>query len=419
MGFVQQGHSNYVWQNGQDKLEVVYDGEVEFTEDDADVKTLSPGGLLRIRERSALGRHEIEFRSDSSGKIERRFWVGGSEHPFVPEGRQWLAQFLPKFIRQSGIGAPARVARILKTKGPSGVLAEISLIEGSWAKRVYFTELLKTASLDAPTVRRALEQAGKEIDSDYELASLLISSADKLLVDDSTRKAYLQAATTIQSDYEMRRVFSSALKRGALASDVLAGVLETSTSIDSDYEEASLLVDIARLQPLDTRTRPAFFKAVATVGSDYERKRVLTALAAQPNLTSENASAMLELCAAMGSDYEKATVLLAVIKDQAVEGALRAPFFKAVETVNSGAERSRVLMQVAKRSDLSADTVLGIVRATQTMTGNYEAAQVLMTLAASHPISGEARDLYIARAGRLGTYEEGRALSALVKAERR
>ena len=76
-----------------------------------------------------------------------------SEKPFVPEGKAWLSQALPRIIRQTAFGAPGRVARILKAKGPSGVLAEITLIEGSWAKRVYFTELLKSPGLDAATVR--------------------------------------------------------------------------------------------------------------------------------------------------------------------------------------------------------------------------------------------------------------------------
>jgi len=38
-------------------------------------------------------------------------------------------------------------------------------------------------------------------------------------------------------------------------------------------------------------------------------------------------------------------------------------------------------------------------------------------VAATHQIAGEARDLYITTAGRLGDFEEGRALSALVKNE--
>ena len=113
---------------------------------------------------------------------------------------------LPRFIRQTGIAAPARVARILKSRGTAGVLAEISLIEGSWGKKVYFQELLKTP-LDAATTRQVLVQAGREIDSDFELASLLIDGADTLLIDEATRQAYFDAARTIESDFEVRRVF--------------------------------------------------------------------------------------------------------------------------------------------------------------------------------------------------------------------
>ena len=75
-------------------------------------------------------------RRTRSGTIERHYRDGSGERPFEPEGRQWLARVLPGFIRQSGIGAPARVARILKQGGPAAVLREISLIDGAYAKRV-------------------------------------------------------------------------------------------------------------------------------------------------------------------------------------------------------------------------------------------------------------------------------------------
>ena len=241
------------------------------------MKSLSPGGSLRIREGGWVSSRTVEFLADAAGTIRRRYWEGTSEKPFEPEGRAWLSQVLPRIIRQSGLGAPARVARILKAKGASGVLAEITLIEGSWSKRVYFTELLKSPGLDAATVRQALEQAGKQIDSDFELASLLIAS-DGLLVDDATRRTYFEAARTIQSDFEMRRVYSSALKRGPVSPDILAGILDASTAIESDFEEAELLVQVAKLQPLDARTRGPFLKALTTVGSDFECRKVVTAV---------------------------------------------------------------------------------------------------------------------------------------------
>jgi len=417
-----QTHGTFTYQNNGQKLEIRYDGDVEFSDDDTDVKRLSPGGRLRIKDdgflSSTSGGRTIEFSADPAGNVTRRYWVGTSERPFEPEGRQWLAQVLPRFIRQTGIGAPARVARILKARGPAGVLAEISQIEGSWAKRVYFNELLKTP-LDAAAARQALVQAGREIDSDFELATLLIQASDKLLVDDGTRQAYFDAARTIQSDFEMHRTYAAALKRGPVSPSLLASLLTASRDIDSDFEEASLLIEVAKLQPLDNTTRAPFFDALATVSSDFEHHRVLSALAARTDLTPDVTGAMLLSAAQVDSDFELASFLLQIVKQQPVEGALRAPFFRTLDSVGSAFERGRVLQALARRPELSPDTVLELLRSTAGVKSNFEASNVLLAVAAAHPVSGAARDAYIDVAGRLGDYEQGRALSALVRSERR
>ena len=406
--------------NGQ-KLEVRLDGDVEFTDDDADVKRLTPGGLLRIKDDGFLsgllrGR-SVEFAADGNGNITRRFWVGSAERPFDPEGRQWLTQALPGFIRQTGIGAPGRVARILKSQGPAGVLKEISLIEGSWAKRVYFSELLKTP-LDAATARQALVQAGREIDSDFELASLLIQASGTLLVDDATRQAYFDAARTIQSDFEMHRVYSAALKRGPVPAPLLASVLNASHDIDSDFEEATLLIEVAKLQPLDNTTRAPFFDALATVASDFEHRRVLSALAERGQLSPEVTAAMLVSAGAVHGDFELASFLMQLVKQQPIEGALRDPFFRAVDSIDSAFERGRVLQELARRSDVSPETVLALLRSAAGIKGSFEASNVLLTVAATHSLSGPAREAYIDVAQRLGDFEQGKTMSALIRNER-
>jgi beta-lactamase regulating signal transducer with metallopeptidase domain len=421
VGQVQESHSsrghssgNFVWSRNGEKLEANYRGEVEFTDDDQDVKSLTPGGWLRIKDRG----NTVEFRSDASGNIERRFWSGSREQPFEPEGRKWLQQVLPRFIRQTGIGARARVQRIYRTKGAPGVLAEVSLIEGSWAKRIYLSELLKTPGLDPRSVEQAFAQAGREIDSDFELASLLIT-ADGLLTSDATRKAYLDAARTIDSDFEMRRVFSSALKRGPLTPSILAGVLETSTAIDSDFELASLLVDVAKLQPMDESVRAPFFKALDTVGSDFERRRVLTVVMKRTDVSPEATAAALTSATSIRSDFENASVLLEVVTSRSVEGPLRQPFFDALASIQSPFERGRVLQAVVKRTDASDQTILEVIKATQQMSASFESAQVLLAVSAGKPLTREARDAYVDAAEKLGDFDQGRVLTALVKNERR
>jgi hypothetical protein len=102
-----------------------------------------------------------------------------------------------------------------------------------------------------------------------------------------------------------------------------------------------------------------------------------------------------------------------------MDAALREPFFRAVDTIGSDFERGRVLQAVAKRGDTSDETVLAIIRATAKMNSHFESARVLLTVAGAHALSREARDAYVNAADRLGEYEQGRVLSALVRNERR
>jgi hypothetical protein len=51
--------------------------------------------------------------------------------------------------------------------------------------------------------------------------------------------------------------------------------------------------------------------------------------------------------------------------------------------------------------------------------GTFEASQVLQAAASQHQLTGRARDLYVNAASRLNTFEQGRALAALVKTDRR
>ena len=411
-----QSSGNHVqWTNDGEKFEIRWNGDMEFTDDDTDVKRLSAGSQMRISDGGWLRGKSVEITADASGNITRRYWVGSNERPFEPEGKLWLAQMLPRFVRQSGIGAAGRVARFHRTQGVNGVLAEISRIEGSWAKKLYVNELLKL-NISADDRRRTLEQAGREITSDYEMATLLIGNAERFFDDAGTRKAYFDAARNIKSDYEMRRVFGAALKQGTLDSSLMSALLETSRAIDSDYELASLLVQIAKQQSIEP-VRAPFFAAVASLSSDYEEGRVLAAVGARTDLSDETYAAMLGSMTTMSSDHERGK-LLQKVAAQGVDGALRAPFFRAVDAMRSDYERSQVLLAVARQAQLSDDTLLALLKSVKVMSSGYEASRVLQTVAAKHAVSGAARDAYIDATERLGDYEQGRALSALVKGDR-
>ncbi len=413
-----ESSGNWVWSNNGEKLAVSYSGTFDFTDDDTDVRQLSPGGYLKISDQAWLGRHTIEIR-ERDGSLDRRYYVNGSERPFEPEGRQWLHDHLPKFVRNTGIGATGRVARLLKSGGPSAVMAEITRIDGSYVKRIYFSELFKQASLTGEQYRQAMQTASREVRSDYELATLLISLVDRLPADDASRAAYFNAAAGISSDYELRRVYSTMLKRGPVNQAMLSGILEHSSTIESDYELSELLRQIVQQQPLDAQTAPAFFKAVSTVQSDYERHRILTASLRTAPVDPSTLAEALTRAADMTSDYEAATFLLDVLKTNGVEGPARAPFFKVVDRIGSSYERGRVLQAVVRKSDASNETLLAALQSCGRITSNYDRAQVLLLAASTRTLTGELRDAYLDAADKLQGYEQGQVMTALVKSERR
>ncbi|HTM24356.1 MAG TPA: M56 family metallopeptidase [Vicinamibacterales bacterium] len=412
-------HGSWSWSNDGEKLEVTYSGEFEFTDDDSDVRQLSPGGSLKISDGAWLGRHSVEIR-ERNGQLERRYFVNASERPFEPEGRVWLHQNLPKFVRNTGIGAPARVARILKSGGIPAIFAEIDRIDGSYVKGIYFRELFKQATLTPEQYRQALTVASRDMrGSDYELAQLLIAIADRLPNDEASRSEYFTAASGLSSDYERRRVYSAMLKRGPISPQLLSTLLDHSRSFKSDYEVSELLRQILSQQSLDERNYAAFFAVVSGIHSDYERHRVLSVVV---NKDRASDPALLQAALAqaekLGSDYEKGTFLHEVLKQNDIEGSLRAPFFRVAAGLSSGYERGRLLQAVARRPDASRETVKAVLQAAKGMSG-YDLSQVLISVANTHVLTGDLRDAYLDAADRLSGYDQGQVMTALVRSERR
>jgi beta-lactamase regulating signal transducer with metallopeptidase domain len=414
----QHGSSgNWVWSRNGEKLAVKYSGEFEFTDDDTDVRWISTDGWLEISDAALIARHTVEVR-EHGGTLERRYWVTGSERPFEPEGRQWLRDHLPQFVRNTGIGAERRVARILKSGGPPAVLAEIARIDSDYVKGVYYTQLFRQATLDSATFRQVLTQAGRDIHSNYGLATLLTSLVDRLPADDQSRAAYFEAARGISSNYELHRTYAALLKRGPMTPALVASMLQNASAIKSDYELSQLLQQVVGQQRLDAQTRGPFFAALGTISSDYERHRVLKAVISRGDADDATVAAALQAAATGSSDYERGSFLLEVVKARSIDGTARTPFFTALGRVQSAYERGRVLQAVVRDPNASHDVLLGALQSAKAMSG-FELAQVLTAVAGARTLTGDLREAYIDAAERLQGYDQGRVMTALVKSERR
>ena len=394
-------------------MEVRAHGDIELTDDDGDIRNLAPGAYLTITDRTGiLGAVTFEARS-VNGKVERK-WSGLSGDA---ERRKWLADHLLELVRTSGFAAESRVARILKQSGPDGVLQEISRITSDYVKRIYFRRLFDTGSLDAAALSRSLAQAGREMRSAYDLASVLSGVAPRIR-DDQPRIAYLQAVKSINSDYERRRALSAIIGTGPLSATVAAALLDAATSIRSDYDLASVLTQLLQATDVTEANRDAFLSALNTIQSDYERRRVLTALTGRARVAPAALTVVYASASQMRSPYDLATVLTASIRSHPLDASTRASFFQAFAKLTSDYERRRVLTTLANETRLDADTLVALLQSAAQINSSFDRASVLLTVARKYPLQGQARDAYLAAARNISSrYEQDRALAALTRSE--
>lgn len=335
------GTQTFEWRDGDKRIEIRTEGKIELTEDWTSIARLSPGAEMRLEAEDGEHEQRLDVEPGEGGRPVYTWKVDGRERPFDAEGRKWLQAMLLQLVRGTGYAAPERVASILKRQGPQGVLAEISLIPSEYVKRVYFDNLFKHR-LGADVVERALAQAGREVNSDFELRQVLTSAAESQTLSGPTVLAYAEAARAIDSDFELRTALVTLVDKGQLGPQSLTAVLRTARKIGSDFELATLLTEVARKTTLtDPEVRRAYVEAADEIGSDFELRKALTAVVERGDLPADALVAVLQSAREIGSDFDRATLLVAVAEKYPLSGAARDAYLEATRGIGSDHDRQR------------------------------------------------------------------------------
>jgi|KBSSwiStaDraftv2_1062776.scaffolds.fasta_scaffold27827_3 hypothetical protein len=310
-----QDRAHWNWNDGWKHLRVESRGRIELTDDERDVKSVSPDGYFEISSRgwwSLFGQRYV-VHGNVDGSTTRRFTVGAAERPLDAETRAWIGDSIQRLAR-SGFGAESRVARILANQGPSGVLDAISLSSSDFVKAKYFILLFSQAHLDRPAAERAIRQSGREIGSDFELARVLTAAVEALPLDQALAPAFLDAANAIGSDYQHTRVLLALLARQQTPVAVEVA-LDSSSHIGSDYQHARILGQVAQQKDLTEAALVGVVRGAESIGSDYEKSRVLLQVVAAHPIGDATRQALLDTAGRIRSDHERGRVLSAMLRD--------------------------------------------------------------------------------------------------------
>jgi beta-lactamase regulating signal transducer with metallopeptidase domain len=369
-------------QNGTTTVDLKIDGTIEFTDDDRDVKSLSPNGYFRLEEGGWFSGREYEVKADAAGKLTKNYSVGMHEKPMDDEGRAWLGRALPQIIRDSGIAAGPRVARILRQGGPQAVLTEIGLIHSDGSRRVYLEQLFSQAALNTAQ----LEDAAKlmqEISSDGDKAQVIMAEDAKYFTAE-LRPRLFQATESISSDGDKRRVLSDIAQKDGGNAATMEGVARIARHISSDGDKAEVLIEIADHYGASDELRIAYFEAVNSISSDGDHARVLVKLLTGHGGDRDTMVRALHSAEHISSDGDKARVLMEAVSSYAEDDSERRAFVATANSISSDGDHQRVLVALLHRQGIGAATLGGIANSAQRISSDGDKAHVLVELASAN-----------------------------------
>lgn len=368
--------------NGWTSLSITIDGSVEFTDDDTDVKSLSPNGRFRIEDGGLLSKRAYEVRADSAGNLTRSYSVGWRTRPMDDEGRSWLSHTLPQVIRDSGIGAGPRVARILRQGGPQGVLNEIGRIHSDGSKRVYLEQLFSQATLKPSELKDAARLI-RSISSDGDKAQVIITVEANYFTTD-LRSYLFDDAESISSDGDKRRVLSDIVKKDGGSLETLTSAARTARHIASDGDKAEVLIEMASPYRPGGGVDMAYFEAANSIASDGDHARVLSKMLASHGDDNNTLSRTLLSAQRIASAGDKARVLKEAIASYSEDASVRKAFFDAANSISSDGDHQQVLVSLAQKHGIGPDTVGNIANSAQRISSSGDKARVLIELATTN-----------------------------------
>lgn len=358
------------------ELEIRSSGAVEINEAGDWVASVPAGGQLTIEERNGGSRRRLEFRP-GDGAPRVRYWVNGDERALDAEGRAWARRLVLHAVRENGLGADRRVARIRARSGVNGVLAEIGQIRNDAGRRIYYRALLNSGAMGAGDFARVMEDVGRRMGSDVE-TRLVLTDAVRHAGDGARLVAVLRAAEGIDSDVETRLVLNQVTERHRLSDAASRDAFFRAVGgMGSDVERRIVLTAAADDRLADGPSRDAFFRAVGEFDSDVERRIVLTqVLRDAPEAT---AIAAIRAAGEMSSDVERRIVLTQVLRDASEATAIAA--IQSAGGMNSDVEKRIVLTQVPAGRLRSARVAAAYRRVADAMRSDAERRIVMRRLA--------------------------------------
>lgn len=354
-GYSDDGSVDYYSNTLLRSLEVNAQGDIELTDNDLDIKHISPDGYVTISERDWLTYRTVRFTAGSDGKIERRYTIQGREYEFDADAQIWFSRIMQDIVRETGLGAKYRIERILERKGVQSAIQEITYVGNNSAKQVYFEAILKYQDLSSDALQKAVETIAREISSSSRLGDLLIATAKNFPEDSILTESLIHAAREISSSSKQSEVLIEISQLRHLDKTSAVAMAEAIQHISSSSAQGAALEALAKKCPADDRVIRAYIETVKSVSSSSVQGSVLKAVTAKKDLSDDVFVMILKSIEHISSSSVQGDVLEDVAVYCPDNDRVLSAYLNSVSFVSSSSVQGRAVMAMLKKPNISSN----------------------------------------------------------------
>jgi hypothetical protein len=441
--------STHQWRSstGLTDFNIEYRGNIELTDDDKDIKSMSDDGYLEIDKTVFGSRRTIVIESLGAGKLKKEYYEGRTKMDWNPNGQSWLGEILPEIVQSTTLGAESRVARFYKQGGVARVLNEIEKMESDHTKS-YYASLLMKQPIQAKDYMSIINTVAEEVDSDHYRSEFLKNNISKFMqnkeatsaVFAATRKMdsdhyktviikealkgqiasldnvkiILQAAGQMESDHYITEVLSSLLRQDNLTDALISEMIKTTSSIESDHYKTVVLTKALDKQGLSSASHGQVIEAVKDIESDHYITQVIKHLL-DNKLSDELLTLLLNIVGSIESDHYRTEVLKTLLDRQDITDTQFNKVMEACGNMDSDHYKGVIVQEAASISNMTDAKLITIINTTKRMDSDHYIATALTEVAPKvRGAGGAVKDAYRSAARSISseTYY-GRALRAL------
>ncbi|HNP06338.1 MAG TPA: hypothetical protein PKN99_01870 [Cyclobacteriaceae bacterium] len=396
---IKQDHNKIVIKNrsGLSSFDVELRGKIELTDDDKDIKSMSPDGYLEVK-KTVFGSRRTLIVSPEENGLKKEYYEGRTKVPFEPAGRVWMAEVLPELVRSTTIGAESRVDRFFKKGGPPAVLSEIDRLASNYVKSHYANLLMKQA-IKPSDYSRVIDHIAGTLNSNYYLAGFLKNNMSKFVKSNDALEAAFRATNEMDSDHYKTEVIKTGLESEFITNNAVKIIMKSAGSMDSDHYKTEVLTSLLRKENLDDEIIGEMINTSKTIDSDYYRSVVLNRALNKNGLSNTSFQRALESVKDIDSDHYKSEVLTSLLREPITDD-LQMTLINITGSIDSDHYSSMVLEVILEKQKINDQVFTQLMTRAGSLDSDHYATLILKD-ALSHPLSDNNMVTLLEAAGRI------------------